>query len=210
MVKTRKPYWASLETWSPTLFLLGGGLLVGHAAIRGLQAFTDISSPADVFGPAGFLLALVGLYGLYPPLVDRAPKLARAGAAVGAVLLVGWTVIFAWGFGQILGELPPQSEVFPGVFFMVQLVAIILTYGLFGAAALRTDVYSMAVGLLLFVPPVLIFVLLADVAILGDAGLGALVVGSAQAVAHLAIGYSLRIRSSPGDQETPAGSVTTG
>jgi hypothetical protein len=43
-----------------------------------------------VFGPTGRFAALVGLIGLYPPLVDRTPTTARAAGVVAVVALVGW------------------------------------------------------------------------------------------------------------------------
>jgi hypothetical protein len=200
----------STEQWSPTLFLVAGVLLVGHAAISGVRAFTDVATPADVFGPVGFLLALVGLYGLYPELVERAPKLARSGAVVAAVATVDYVVIAASTFGQLVGVLPPISDVLPAVFFVSHLVAMILTYGLFGVAALRTDAHPRPVGFLLLVFPILIVVQMANAAVMGNPGAGAFLVGSVLAVVHLAIGYSLGTRSGAHDHGEPTGDVNRG
>lgn len=199
-----------LERRSPTLFVIGGGLVVGHAALRGIEAFTGMATPPDVFGPTGYLVALVGLFGLYPALADRMPTLARVAAVVAAIPLMGWVVISAWSFGEVAGVLPSQSEAFPGVFYMVHLVTVILTYGLFGVATLRTDVHSGTVGVLLLMPPALFIVMITGAAIVGTSAFGAFLIGSGLALIHLAIGATLRTGSSPANHETPAEDVTMG
>lgn len=193
------------------LFLASGGLLIGHAAIRGLRAFTDVSTPMDGFGPAGFLLALVGLYGLYPTLADGSLRLARAGALVAAVPLLDYALILGWGFGEMAGVVPHLFDLLPSaLFFPVHQGAMVLAYGLFGVATLRTDSQRRSVGVLLLVPPALILALVTSVAVVQNAGAVAFLVGSGVVLVHLAVGYSLGTGRTPTDGDTPTGDGTAG
>lgn len=200
--------WGLLERASPTLFLIGGGLVVGHAAIRGIEAFTDIAPPVDVFGPVGYLIALVGLLGLYPTLGDRTSKVTRAVLAVASIPLAGWIVITVWSGGEVAGIVPPQTEVLPGVFFVVHMVGMVLTYGLFGVAVLRSGAHPRTVGVLLLVVPTLFIAMVAGAALTANATAGAFVIGSLLALTHLALGYSLQADRTPIDHDLPAGAGT--
>lgn len=209
MVDVTEPRWKPLGRLSPALFLAAGGLITGHAALRGVEAFTGIDPPPDVFGPAGNLLALLGLVGLYPALVDRNQWLARAAAGVAVVPLVGWVVLTAWTVGGAAGAVSPHSEVLPGAFYAIHMATVILTYGLFGAASLRTDAYPRTLGVLLFGPPVMFVVMVVGAAALGTSASGPFIVGSGLALLHLAMGSVLRadVRS---DSDAPAGDPTAG
>lgn len=196
--------WRVLERASPRLFLLGGGLIVGHAAIRGIEAFTDLPPPVDVFGPAGYLLALVGVLGLYPSLTDRAPKTARVGLAVAAIPLAGWIVITAGSVGEIAGLIESSGAVPPGVFFAGHIVAMIVTYGVFGVAVFHCGRQPRAVGVLLLLVPVLFVGMMAGAALIGDVAAGSFVIGSLLAGTHLAIGYALHPDQTRVDHDTRA------
>lgn len=189
--------WQALERWSPTLFLIGGGLVAGHAAIRGVEAFTAMAPPPDVFGPVGYFLAIVGLLGLYPALVDRAPRLARAGAAIAVVPLVGWSWFSIAAFAELAGIVAPASEIIPGSVFLVHVVGVVLTYGLFAVASLQAGSSSRLVGVLLLAPPVLMAFLVVAAGVIGPSTVGAFIVGSLQAGVHLSIGGVLRAGAAP-------------
>lgn len=189
--------WQTLERWSPTLFLVGGGLVAGHAAIRGLEAFTAMAPPPDVFGPVGYFLAIVGLLGLYPALVDRAPRLARAGAAIAVVPLVGWSWFSIVAFAELTGIVSPASEAIPGPVFIVHVVTLVLTYGLFAVASIRADSSFRLVGGLLLAPPILMSTMVVASVVVDNSTTGAFLVGSLQAVVHLSIGVVLRASAAP-------------
>lgn len=189
--------WPALERWSPTLFLAGGGLVAGHAAIRGLEAFTAMAPPPDVFGPVGYFLAIVGLLGLYPALVDRAPRLARAGAAIAVVPLVGWSWFSIAAFAELAGIVSAASAMIPGPVFLVHVVTLVLTYGLFAVASLRAGRSLRLVGALLLAPPILMSTMVVAAAVVGNSTSGAFLVGSLQAVVHLSIGGVLRAGAAP-------------
>lgn len=182
----------SLERWSPALFLVGGGLVAGHAAVRGIEAFTPMAPPPDVFGPLGYLLALVGLLGLYPALVDRTPRMVRFGAVVAAVPLLGWIAITIATMAEAVGVLGTPLAVLFGSLFVVHVVTLVLTYVVFGVACVRAGGHWRPAGLLLLAPPALLASLVVGAAVLGDSTTGAFVIGSLQAVVHLSIGGVLR------------------
>jgi hypothetical protein len=197
-----------LARWSPALFLAAGGLVVGHAAVNGVEAFTTNTPPPDVFGPAGYLLAIVGLLGLYPALAERTPRLARAAAAVAAGPLVGWIVVTTVTLGAFAGVVPPVSESLPGWFLAVHLATLLLAYVLFGVAGVRSGGHCRSVGVLLLAAPALWVAMLAGAAVFGTGAVGPFLVGAGQALVHLGVGATLRA-ARVGD-ETPAGDPTLG
>jgi hypothetical protein len=202
--------WELLERRSPTLFLVGSGLLVGHTVIRAFSGITDAATPPDAFGPAGYLLVLVALYGLYPELADRSPRLARAGAVLAAVPVLDYALILTFGFGEMVGVVPRFLELVPlSLFFPIHQGAMVLTYGVFGVAVIRTECHPRRVGVLLLVPVVLILALLVGSAIVESAVVG-VIVGSGMVLVNAAIGYSLGPGQMPTDHETPTGDGTVG
>jgi hypothetical protein len=194
----------SLERWSSTLFLIAGVLVVGHATLLGVQAFTEMTTPPDLFAPLGHLVALVGLFGLYPALVDRSPTLTRAAAAVAAVPAVGWLVVSAAQVSELAGVLSPPTGVLPGVVFPVVIISTVLTYVLFGVTSFRTGVRSRTVARRLLVPAGLFGGLIVSIAVVGASALVGFLFTGGLVVAYLAIGQSLRIEIGPTNGETPA------
>ena len=202
-------HWELLERWSPTLFLVGGSLLVGHTAMLGVQAFSNLTTPPDVFGPTGHLVALVGLLGLYPTLADRTPTVMRVAGAVAAVALVSWAVMSLTRFLAVGGIVSSVSEALPGIFPIIVFASTILTYLLFGVATVRTDDSSRTVGLLVLAPGVLVLVALVSSAVAGVTALGGVLIGGGLALSVLALGYTLRTWRSH-DHAVPAADATAG
>lgn len=211
MASNRSVYWESLEQRSPALLLVGGGLLVGHAVIRGLRAFTEVFAPPDAFGPAGLFLVFIGLFGLYPAFADRSPWLAMTVALLAVVPAVDYALILLFGFGELVGIVPRFLEIIPDAIFLpIHQGSMILAYGFSGLAILWTDAYPRQVGVLLLAPPVLMFTIVAGTVITPyDAALGFLS-GCGMALVHLAIGYSLGAGRSHADRLAPTGDGTTG
>lgn len=185
-------HWDSVEQWSPTLFLVGGALLVGHAAVKGIKAFTDLAPPPDVFVTTGHLIALVGLVGLYPVLVDRTPRVARAAVAVAVVPIVGWGVMTVARLLAVAGTVSSLNHVLPGALIVLVVGSTILTYGLFGAATLRAGEDSRIVGILVLAPAALFIMLLVDAATTGASALDGVFIGGGLALSMMALGYRLR------------------
>jgi len=201
--------WNSVEQWGPTLFLVGGGLLVGHAAMSAVHAFTDIATPPDAFVTTGHFVALVGLLGLYPELVNGTRRLARVAAAAGTVALVSWFVMTVVRFFELAGLVSSLGEALPETFFLVVLASTILTYGLFGVATLRID-RSRTVGLLVLVPGLLTTALVVDSALTGVSAFDGVIIGGGLALSMLALGYTLRTWDRPTDHVASPGDVTPG
>lgn len=210
MVNASNSRLASIERWSSTLFLIGGGLLVGHAVLLSVQAFTRLSTPQDVFGPIGHLIALAGVLGLYPTLVRRMSRVARVAGTVAVVALMSWTVMTVMRFLALAGIFSSVSDVLPSVFFIFLFASTILTYILFGVATVRADDSPRNVGLLLLTPAVLLVVALVKSALSGVTDLDGIVIGGGLALSMLALSYTLQMRDRPTDHEVPVDEATTG
>lgn len=207
-----RPVLGSLERWSPTLFLIAGGLLVIHAAHHGLEAFTAFTWPMEhdfPFGVAGFIFGYLGLLGLYPKFADPSPYLSRAGAVFAMTGVSGWSAMGMIEFAEVVsGSHPAWLEPFA----ILILVGIVLGYLCFGVASLRTDVLSWTTSVVLLTP-ILAMILNIVIAILlgGEGtGLGGFVVSSMFALVHVAIGGMLRTETRSIDRndrapQTPVG-----
>lgn len=209
MVGANASRWDAIERWSATLFLVAGGVLVVHAITHGLEAFAGIEYPWHhefPFGVAGMFLGFVALLGLYPKTAGRMPKLARAGAVVAVLGAAGWLVMGVAVLAEELGTEPPAWIDAVG---LVMIFGVVLGYLAFGVAGLRTDIVSQTTGLVLLTPVVVMVVNLG----IATAGYGSLagqfVVATGFAVAHLAIGTTLRTEDPfAGRAETAPGATT--
>lgn len=205
----------SLERLSPTLFLVAGALLVAYAVLNGVAAAAGIAHEPveDVVGPAGFALGFVGLVGLYPGLAERSPKLARTGAVSAALGAVGFSAIALGGLVQIAGAGPPGWLT---SFVLLAAIGMIGGYLSAGVASLRSDDRSPTVGVLLLLPAGVFAVMLSQAVLFVRFGAftetamawSAVAISGGQALAHLAIGYTLRTGTVPADEEIRSGDVT--
>lgn len=172
------------------LFFVAGGLFVLFAASHGVEAFMNRAAPKDVFGPAGFAFAFVGMLGMYPTLADRSPWLSLAGAVFASLGVIAASVTAVWHVG--LWVVPAVTPAYVSVFAGGMVLGQFLGYTPFGIASLRAGAHSRTVGLLLVAVPTVLAVMIATVA-MGYATSGsAVILGSAQALIHLAIGVTLR------------------
>lgn len=204
-------YWDVLERWSPALFLAAGVLFVGHAAVRGIEAFTTMPAPVDVFGPTGYVAAILGLYGVYPTLAAQTHRLPRLAALLAGLVAPGWALIAGWNFGAAAGLLPPQTDVLPGAFFVAVILTTLVVYLLFGIASLQAGGQTRPFGLLLLAPAGLFLLLLVGGSLLSlNAAVGGVIIGAGQALAHGAIGGTLLTGRMETDHVDPASEVTRG
>lgn len=202
MVAREQRHWRTLERWSPTLFLLGGGGVITHAAIQALEAFTTVNPPADVFVTTGHLIALAGLLGLYPALAGRTPRLARVGLAATGLGVAAWTVMTAMQFLSVAGAVGSLTSSVPGAFFVVVIAVTVLAYTLVGAAALHADAGRTMDGLLVLAPAALLLALIGKSVVAGVGAADGAVIGGGLAFAMLALG--VRLQSWPGVAVEPA------
>jgi len=192
MVRVHASRWEALEHWSAALFLAAGVLFVGHAIVRAIEAFTTMPPPVDVFGPTGYVAAILGLLGLYPSLADRFPRISRVAAISAAVTASAWALIAGWSFGEAAGILPPQTDVLPGIFFVVVILSTLLLYLLFGVVSLRTNTHTRTLGVLLLAPVFVLVLLMVGAVLLSIASkAGPVIIGSGLALIHGAIGGTL-------------------
>lgn len=203
-------HWNAVEQWSPTLFLVGGGLVITHATVQGIEAFTAMTTPPDVFVTTGHLVALVGLLGLYPVLVDRTPRLARVAGAVATVPLAGWVVMTGTKVLTVAGVVSSISDALPGAVVMLVLVSTTLTYVLFGVATLRVGGESRPVGLLVLAPAALFVVLLVAYAVMVMSASLGVIIGGGFGLSMLALGYRLRSWDRPTEHTAPTTDATAG
>lgn len=200
-----------LEGKSTTLFLIAGCILVIFAADTAARVFADggYSIVHSSIGPGGFFLGLVGLLGLYPALADRTPLLARVSGGVAAIPVIGWLIITVFGIGHAAGVLPGMSVVFPVPVFPILVgLTTILAYVLFGVASLRAGTHSRVVSIVLLVPAVPYFTLIVGMAVLGPVQGMEFAIDSGHALAHLAVGITLRSRDAPADRAGPVAETT--
>lgn len=207
MLSNSKATLSALERWSPTLFLVGGAGVVTHAALMGIEAFTALATPPDVFVTMGHLIAFVGLLGLFHRIVGRTPRLARLALIVGIVATAGWSVMTVGKFAVVAGVWNSLNSAFPGVFFIGLLGCSILTYFLFGAASLLSGIGSRTVGLLVLAPGGLMTVLLLDSAITGLSTLDGFLIGGSLAISMMALGFKLRTLPERNETSSLAGVV---
>lgn len=198
-----------LEQQSARLLLVAGGLMVIHTGIHVLLAYTNVHYPFHhemPFGVAGHMLGFVALLGLYPQLAIRSPKLARVSAGLAVLGTVGWSVIGILTLSEFLGVgLPSWLQLFGPV----TILSVILGYLAFGVGGLRTDVVSQRTAIFVLMP-VLVMVYNLSVALTtGGTREGQIIVAGGFALAHLAIGVSLRLENFPTGSAEPAASTVT-
>lgn len=217
MVRGNTRRWGSIERCRGPLFLTAGLLLVAYAVLNGIVAATDLGyeTVEDVVGPAGFAVGFVGLLGLYPGVSDRSPAAARIGA-VGAVFgAVGFSAISLHAVARLAGEGPPAL---PAIVVLTGAIGMLAGFLAFGVASLRTGGRSRAVGLLLLVPPCVFAVMVTQAVLFARFGVfsaavmewSAVAISGGQALAHLAIGVTLRTGRLPTTAATRSDDVVTG
>jgi hypothetical protein len=99
----KKPRWKSFESWCSTAFLAGGGLLLVCLAVVAVVEMVVSEPPLPILVGVmvsflfGVLAVFVGLFGLYPRLHDRVPRLALAGVVFSMIAAAGlMTVVIGY------------------------------------------------------------------------------------------------------------------
>lgn len=195
MSVSTKQRWERLEQWRSTAFLIAGLLFVLDALLVAgiIVALGErYMTLGQAFVGAAWTAAFLGLFGLYPELVERSRRLTQAGAVCAAIGTVVFVVMGVASLVYFAGVVDGSLESLVPVFLPGVIVGSIVGFLLFGAASLRTDTPSRAVGVLLLLPALIVVLNIGT----GIAGISsqeatlAVVIG--QALAHLALGYSLR------------------
>jgi len=212
LIATR--WWGSLERRRPTAFLLAGVVFVADAAL--LTADVAAGTGPAAFGQGligtAWTAAFLGLLGFYPGLADRSRWLPRVGAVFAAVGAVTMAAMAVTSFGYAAGVPGGAFADVVGFFLLGVFPGIVLGFGAFGVASLRTDLYSRRVGLL-FLVLVLTFLFNLGTGIAGvDPLVKVLAVVAVLALTTLAIGYLLRTGGALAEPEAASASsdATTG
>lgn len=202
----------ALEKRTPTLFLAAGGLLVVYGILNGMEAFLDMgySSVQNVFGPAGFVLGFIGLLTLYWVLDERHPILTRIGAVSVILGVIGFSAIVVVNVGVLAGIVSVEPSTWTAIFVILSAIGMLPGFLSFAVAALQTDVYPRSVGLLLLAPPIIFATMVVGASVGYTPAWSAFVISGGQAVAHLAIGHTLRNSLPPISREVSATEVTAG
>ncbi len=203
MVPISAKQWRWLEARSATFFLIGGALVVVYSALHGIEAATDMVLEPNPF-EFGYVLGFLGLLGLFPTLAEDSPWLARAGAVaavLGMVALTAFTVIHLADLAGLVSSDRAATPAWFDVFIPLALTGFIVGYLAFGVASLRSGVHSRAVGLLLLAPGLIVVWMLVQTAAGYAEEMVAFVVTAGEAMAHLAIGATLRTTSSATDRD---------
>lgn len=203
MPLVRATLWESLEERSGMAFLIGGAIFVADTALvtTHLVGGTEPGAFGQAFVGASWTAAFIGLLGFYSRLSTRCRWLTRAGAVcavVGAITMAtmaGTSLGYFTGF--LTGSLSDLVVLFlPGVF-----IGVVLGFGLFGIASLRTNIYSRSIGLLLLILPLtFLFNLGTGIAEVGGMP-KILAVVAVLALTMLTIGYLLQSGNALVDRE---------
>lgn len=200
---------AQLERWSPKLYLVAGTVLILFPTNTALKTYTGTSYAVvgEIVAPAAFLLGVLGLLGLYPALAGRAPRLSRAAGGVAAVCAANWGVIVLKNAGQTLGMLPEMGplRIATG---MIAFVTVVLSYGLFGVAGVRTGAYQPWVRrLMLLEAAVMLHVI---IILFAPISIPLYLLEIVHVITHLGIGITLWTNGMPSDRADPAVDATAG
>lgn len=194
MAQVSAPHWKRLEARSGTLFLVAGALVVVYAGLHGIEAATDMVLEPNPF-EFGYVVGFLGLLGLYPTLVNGSPWLARAGAAAAVLGMVGLSAFTMTHLAELAGIVGSGRPAWFGVFVLLTLTGFVVGYLAFGVASLRADVHTRTVGLLLLAPGIIVVVMIVQILAGWTSPEQAFVISAGEAMAHLAIGTTLKTSS---------------
>ena len=198
--------WKSLERRSPRLFLLGGVFVLVFALHNGQVYLTDATFVDWIYPTVllGRLAAFLGVAGLSVRVADRNLRLGRVSRTV--VLLAVLSTL-----GLLVSVLLEQvgfETSFVAVFGITTVVLTLVTFGLVGAAILRTGAFSTLIGGLLLAAVVPILAILFGGTALPGRLIGA-VGETALFLIFVAVGYLLRAEFAPTDRAGSAGDATS-
>ena len=191
--------WNSLEQWRSLAFLAPGVgfLLVTINAMLILVVNTGMNlSPLVHLGLV--LVAYVGLLGLSPRLVERAPRLGRVCQVF--VLIVGVEILLTFGVGLIPSLM---SRSLFAVTVAMGVLGSALTMTVFGATTLWTRAYSRRVGGFLLLAALGLYIVIVKALLFGDVGgpqWVPVVDNGIVGLSLIAVGGLLRTESEPTEQ----------
>ncbi|WP_255151608.1 hypothetical protein [Halorarius halobius] len=202
--------WESLGKRRSTAFLVGGLLLAVDAAWLAMNMSTGAEGyllPGQLFVGVGWTIALVGLLGLYPALSEQSRWLSRVGAVCAGIGVVTFAVMAVVVFVDITGLVAGVYEPMGAFFIPGVIVGSVLGFVAFSVAVFRTHADSVAFGLLLLAPPVLVLSNILRFVAGYTSEMVTLGIVIADALSLLVVGYYLRNQSPLGYPESAAQSA---
>ena len=198
--------WESLERWRSVALLAPGVVfaLISINSVLILVANTGMNlSPLVHLGL--MLVAYVGLLGLSPHLVERAPRLGRVCQVF--VLVFGLEIVLTFGVA-ILPSL--RSRALFAAVVAIGVLGGVLTMTVFGATTLWTRAYSRRVGGFLLLAALGLYFVIVKALLFGDVGgpewvtiLNNGLVG----LSLIAVGVLIRTETDPTEQTEPTETV---
>jgi len=184
-----------LQRWSSTLFIVGGVVALIFAVRVPVQALTGTGyGNVGFLFLSGYILAFIGLLGLYPELSRQQRWMAGAGAigaCLGIVGFAGSVVVIGL---DLVGMIPENPPVWLNT-VPLSIIGMVGGFLTFGVASLRSDTSVRVLGFLLLIPG-----LLFGGSVIVDVAPGfdqwRFLFGAGQSISFLAIGYVLRTRIS--------------
>lgn len=198
--------WASLEGWSPRLFVLAACFLLVGATNSGL-AFVFEGYAFEAWGAIvlefGRIAALLGTAGLTAGVLARHADLGRAARVVTALAVGFVAVLTGWAALSVAGVWGDPAP-------FVGLPAYLLSVGSFllvGAAIVRTNAYARRVGWLLLANVAALFVVFFGRLVV-PLDLVATVVPAVQVLLYGSVGYTLHASAVPTTETATASQPT--
>lgn len=138
------------------LFQLAGILMVATAALFAGEVALDREFELwlGMVAPAGFTAAFLGAVGLAPMLRERAPMAATAGIIMFAIGVLGGVVLVVGSLAELAGLIDARPAWVDAANLPLLIGGILLGFGTYGVAAIRTGALPGFVGWLLLWPAV--------------------------------------------------------
>ena len=189
----------TLERWRSVAFLAPGVVFVLITINAGLILAANTGLNLSPLVHLGLMLvAYVGLLGLSPRLVERAPRLGRFCQVL--VLVVGVEIVLTFGVGVIPSLM---SRSLFAVTVAMGVLGSALTMTVFGATTLWTGAYSRRVGGFLLLVALGLFFVIVKALLFGDVGGPewiTVVNNALVGLSLIAVGVLLRTESHPTEQ----------
>lgn len=199
----RNGAFATLERKSSTLYLLAAVVMVVFLANTALRTYQGTSFPAvqQFVAPAGFLIGLLGLVGLYPQLSKRARRLAQVSLGVAVVSALNWLAIVIAGILETGGVIP-ENATLQAITGVLALFSMVFAYGLFGITSALTGAYRRVISGLLLLEAVTFVAMVANSA--AAIGVPVIVFEVSHLIVYLGLGVIHRDNGTPTDRTDSA------
>jgi hypothetical protein len=145
----------TLESWRGLLFIIAGVVFAGDLTILLYNLAVGPESQYLTLGQGligtAWTCSFLALLGFYPKLSERSKWLPRIGGVFAVIGLLTMLAMAVTSYGVIAGVIPGALEDYTMFFLPGVFLGIVLGFGLYGVASLRTTLYSQRVGVLFLV-----------------------------------------------------------